>query len=344
MPVPGWTGTYEWEEYVPVDQLPYIENPPMGYLGTANNQVIQPESTGYPINFEGNVAHRVTRMFEVLDKGNNGRPIVEQLGTLQLDAVDIGWRDVRPLYTKALTPLLSDSDARIAEAAKILLSWNGDSTPEAVGPSLFQALNAHLVKRTLEDEMSEATMKFVLTYFNAEPLVFGIFGHPENPAWDDRTTKKVETAEEIIREQFKVTVVAMEKAHGKDFGKWTWEKVAPFVIHHPFGSEKSLSKYVNRGPFPTRGSVDTLFKNQFMRKDMTSFPVKYGPVLRVMVDFNDLPGSKMCVPGGQSGRPASKHYDDQMEMFMTGDGISMEMDFDRIKEKSIGRLVMKPGE
>ena len=72
VPVPGWNGKYEWDGFVPAEELPWIENPPKGFIATANNQVVQPESTGYPINFEGDVPFRVQRINQRLALGRSG--------------------------------------------------------------------------------------------------------------------------------------------------------------------------------------------------------------------------------------------------------------------------------
>jgi len=40
LPVPGWTGEYEWQGYVPFEELPYTINPVEGYIVTANNAVV----------------------------------------------------------------------------------------------------------------------------------------------------------------------------------------------------------------------------------------------------------------------------------------------------------------
>ncbi|MGI9529636.1 MAG: penicillin acylase family protein, partial [Acidimicrobiia bacterium] len=37
VPVPGWTGEYEWTGFVPYDELPFSYNPNSGYIVTANN-------------------------------------------------------------------------------------------------------------------------------------------------------------------------------------------------------------------------------------------------------------------------------------------------------------------
>jgi len=342
IPVPGWTGAYEWENYIPIEQLPSIQDPESGFLGSANNQVIQPESQGYPLNFEGDVSHRYARLVQILSKGSNGKPIVEQMRELQTDGVDLGFSEVLPVFSKALGPLKNDNDPRVAKAAQKLLSWDGQYRPDSIEPALFHSLCAFLIKQTLEDEVAPATLEFYLSYFNIEPFVFSIFDDPTNPAWDDRRTSKVETSDEVIRKAFKTVVDALSKRYGKDMTEWTWNKTAPFELEHPFGAKKALGAYVNRGPYPSKGAGNTLYKQQFLRKELSRFPIKYGSVLRMIVDFNDIPGSQMCVPGGQSGRPSSRHYDDMLPDCLDAYGVFMEMDFDKIQQNAVGKIVLIP--
>ncbi|TAM57846.1 MAG: penicillin acylase family protein, partial [Chloroflexota bacterium] len=40
LPVPGWTGAYDWSGYVPRDQLPFLYDPPSGIIATANNATV----------------------------------------------------------------------------------------------------------------------------------------------------------------------------------------------------------------------------------------------------------------------------------------------------------------
>ncbi len=344
VPSPGWVADYDWHEFVPPDQMPWVENPPTGYLGSANNQVVDPSSQGWPINFEGDVAHRWARMVQVLGLGRRPRPVAEQIGDLQIDGMDMGWPEVRPLYERALAPLLNEDNRLVAAAATALLAWDGRCLPDTVGATLFNALNAALVKRTLEDEVSPQSMQFILTYFNAEPLVFGILGDATNIAWDNRATAVRETAEEEIREAFHATVQALKKKYGDDLTKWRWRRIAPFVLKHAFGGSSTLAGYVNRGPLPTLGANNTVDKNQFARAGMVEFPIQYGAVLRLAIDLSDLRSSFMSLPGGQSGRPSSEHYDDMLDFYLTGRGVTMDMDFDHIEAAAVGHLYLKPSQ
>ena len=340
-PVPGWNDKYTWKEFIPIDKLPWVENPSFGWTASANHQIVHPGSYGYPINFEGNVPFRFKRIHDMLNKGNTGEPIVAQLGVQQLDNLDAGWLLVRDLFNRSIARFENNENKTLADAVEALKNWDGKCGPESVGTSIFQTICAYLLKETMEDEVSEKTLEFMMVYFNIDPLVYSIFSDPSNPAWDDRRTQKVESAEDVIAECFKKGVLGMAERYGKKVDKWIWNTVAPFEIQHSFGSIKALGKFLNR-KVPTQGVFSTVSMHQGERDELNHFPVKHGPVLRIMIDLNDLPGSKMVVPGGQSGRPISKHYDDMLDLFLKGDGISMEMDFDKIKERSVGVLSLIP--
>ena len=344
IPVPGWTGTYDRKEYFSIEELPWTSNPPAGYFATANNQVIQPESFGYPINFEGNVPFRYVRIADTLAKGRQGMTPVEAISKLHVDNRFAGWNVLGPVYKQALAPLTKQADTLTSRAAAALVSWDGHMVDDAVGPTIFNTLTAYLLKRNMTDEVAAPTLRFLMSYFNLEPFVYDMLSHPDNPAWDDLTTPEPENAPDVIRAAFTDSVASLVDRYGDDVAGWTWGKAAPYFMEHPFGGEKGLTKHVNRGPFPTMGGTDTVFPHQHTRAGMNYFPVKYGPVLRVNVDFDDLQGSIMSLPGGQSGRPTSPHYDDLIPYFLSGTGIPMDLDMDRVEARCTSRIVLSPGE
>ena len=44
VPVPGWTGEYDWTGYVPFKELPHAYNPEEGFIVSANNKAV-PDSS-----------------------------------------------------------------------------------------------------------------------------------------------------------------------------------------------------------------------------------------------------------------------------------------------------------
>ena len=66
MPSPGWTGTHEWVNYIPFDQLPTAFNPPAGYIVTANNAVVD-DDYRYFLSADWAPGYRARRIVEMID-------------------------------------------------------------------------------------------------------------------------------------------------------------------------------------------------------------------------------------------------------------------------------------
>lgn len=344
VPVPGWTGTYEWAGFVPSSELPGIENPPSGFIATANNQVVQPESTGYPINFEGDVPYRVQRIIDRLGLGRSGSAIVAQVSALQTDGRDGSFAAVRPLIVTGLSALaesVSPLDALPAQAARTLLGWDGRTDPDSPAPTLYQSLLVELMNLLLSEEMSRATLDFLHFYFNADPLLFGMLLDQSNPAWKDRSALDGESPADVVARSFRLTVAALAKRYGNRLQAWTWRKAAPVTLSHPLGGVPGF-RWLNRGGIAPQGTDSSVWIHKYDRVDPTRFPVIYGPGLRLVVDFNDLAGSFISIPGGESGRPDDHHYADILPLFEKGEGIGIQLDPAAAAQGAEERLVLEP--
>lgn len=343
VPVPGWNGKYEWDGFVPAANLPRLEDPPQGFIATANNQVVQPESTGYPINFEGDVAFRVQRIISRLSLGRSGSAIAAQMSVLQTDGQDASFEAMMALVQQGLAPLAGaqDQDALLSSAARVLLDWDGRTDPDSPAPTLYQSLLTSLMTLLLKEEMSPATLNFLLFYFNSDPLLFGMLADRSNPAWTDRGTRHGEQPADVVAHAFRLSVTALEKRYGSRVSAWTWRRAAPVTLAHPLGRIPGF-RWTNRGGIPPRGTATSLWMHRYDRKDPARFPVLYGPGLRLIVDFNDLPGSLISIPGGESGRPNSRHYADFLPLFEKGEGVGLEMEPAAVAADAEEQLVLTP--
>ena len=86
LPVPGWSGEYEWVGKIPFDELPHMLNPSQGYIVTANNRIVDgtyPHFIGYDYCV-GDRAQRIVEMIEArerVDPGTVARMHIDQLST-----------------------------------------------------------------------------------------------------------------------------------------------------------------------------------------------------------------------------------------------------------------------
>src|SRR5579859_3329639 len=65
LPVPGWTGRYEWQGYIPFAELPHSYNPAAGYIVTANNRFAGP-AYPYFLGREWATGYRARRIADLL--------------------------------------------------------------------------------------------------------------------------------------------------------------------------------------------------------------------------------------------------------------------------------------
>jgi penicillin amidase len=235
---------------------------------------------------------------------------------------------------------LADQANTLGVAARTLLSWDGAVDPSSPAPTLYQSLLSVLMDTLLEDEVTPATMSYLHFYFNTDPLLFGILGHPENPAWENRRTREDETPERVVSRAFGETVGRLTRAYGQDVQTWTWRRAAPVALSHPLGNVPGFWSS-NRTGIPARGTASSIFMHKYSRSNPVRFPVIYGPALRLVVDFADMAHSFISIPGGESGRPGARHYDDILRLFEKGEGVELGADTAEFRGKT--ELVIELG-
>ena len=82
LPKPGWTGEYEWDGYVPYEELPEIVDPPGGAIVTANNR-IAPDDYPHHITSEYLDGYRAARIEQLL--AERERHTLDDFERIQMD-------------------------------------------------------------------------------------------------------------------------------------------------------------------------------------------------------------------------------------------------------------------
>src|SRR5205823_32709 len=132
MPVPGWSGEYDWQGFVPFAELPQATNPASGHLASANNKIV---SETYPhfISRDWESPYRVMRIEELLQEAPQQSPAAS--AAIQADALSLMARQLLPLMTAHLAP----ADAQAREAVDRLKRWDFRMATDKVEPLLFIA-------------------------------------------------------------------------------------------------------------------------------------------------------------------------------------------------------------
>jgi len=139
---------------------------------------------------------------------------------------------------------------------------------------------------------------------------------------DDETTPQVETVGDIIYISFITAINKIkEKFPNKDYDQWYYSDYRGTDIHHilPNSSFDAFSSL----NIPTSGS----------RWSPNAMQNKFGPSWRYIVEMQEDSIYAIGIyPGGQSGNPNSKNYDNFIDKWAKGDYI--DLNYTYFKDKS----------
>jgi len=228
------------------------------------------------------------------------------------------------------------------QAHQMLSQWNGGHALDAKGPVVYYKLLYTIMENAMADELGQADFTaFVSTHLMKRTTAVFI---PNDASlwWDDTTTQDVrETRRSIFIKSFDRAVEELNVQLGRDTEGWQWGKAHTIEHGHLLGRKKPLDKFFNVGPFPIMGGNEVINNQGFKLNKDGQYKVAFGPALRILLDFADFENSISINPTGQSGHILSRHYDDQAEMFNSGEFRKQMMNKEEIEAscKNVLRLV-----
>ena len=323
--------------YLDFNENPMAENPSWNYVYSANNQPDTIAGMLYPGYYLPE--DRAKRIVQLLEPKNNWN--VTSVSNMINDVTSSVSSEVIKEFTKDMS---FDSFFKNEQRAiDILQLWDGSNAEDSVAPTIYNMWIYQYLKFTFMDEMGEE----IFNQFNSTHLAKrAIADHikKENSIWwDNIATPEKETRKVILASALKEAVGRLEKQLGPDIKDWNWGKVHTLEHQHPLGTVESLRKYFNIGPFSMKGAREVIDNRGYLLNDEGIYTIKSGPSTRRIVDFSDVENSISILPTGQSGVFASKHYDDQAEMFNKGEFRKMKMNKEEIINVST-KLILKPKE
>jgi len=323
--------------YLDFNENPMAENPSWNYVYSANNQPDSIAGMLYPGYYLPE--DRAKRIVQLLEPKNNWN--VTSVSNMINDVTSSVSSEVIKEFTKDMS---FDSFFKNEQRAiDILQLWDGSNAEDSVAPTIYNMWIYQYLKFTFMDEMGEE----IFNQFNSTHLAKrAIADHikKENSIWwDNIATPEKETRKVILASALKEAVGRLEKQLGPDIKDWNWGKVHTLEHQHPLGTVESLRKYFNIGPFSMKGAREVIDNRGYLLNDEGIYTIKSGPSTRRIVDFSDVENSISILPTGQSGVFASKHYDDQAEMFNKGEFRKMKMNKEEIINVST-KLILKPKE
>jgi penicillin amidase len=289
VPAPGWTAEHEWDGFIPFEELPFAVDPGSGYLVTANERIHDEE---YPhlIGVDFHAPDRATRIGELIDERSDHT--VETCHRIQHDTISVSARSVLPGLP------ISDERARA-----IFDGWDHDLDAGSAAAALWEVFIDELSRRVVAGR--EPLTEEYLTdreLFRCRAL----------PALLDERALTPQQCDDALAAAWDRCAAAM----GPEPADWTWGAIHRATFVHPLGRMPGLEPLFVAAEHPLGGDEQTVNNAGFEGEG--PFRVYVAPSWRVVYDLSDLDASAGVLPTGQSGNPASDHWNDQTEMWAAG--------------------------
>jgi penicillin amidase len=311
MPVPGWTGTYDWIGYIPFDSLPRAFNPAEGYIATANNAVVGKDYP-YFISTDWAPGYRARRIVEMIEA--DASITVQDIMAMHGDNVVVYAQDILPFLLQ-----LPTTDPDQAQALDYLRDWNFRAERESVPAAIFESLRLHLMDRVFGDELGEQLLQRSQSYLAV--ALSRMLPEAETHWFDDVTTPEVENRDQILLLALGDTIDELSDALGEDMSSWKWGDLHTATFRNQsLGSSGIgiIEAIFNRGPVAVDGTGGAVNATSYQGvkgaiSTTESYTVAALPSMRQIVDLEYFERSLMMHTTGQSGHPFHRHYDDMID-------------------------------
>lgn len=335
LPVPGWTGEYDWQGYIPFEQLPFVLNPESGFIASANNQV---NSWDYPylITTDWDYGFRAKRIVELIESA--AEPIdIEFFKNIQGDNYDASAAILVPLLLR--TEL---EDPNLDQYRSILINWDYQDDMNSAAAALYSSFWKSFLANTFGDDLPDDMQPVGSSRWFQ--VVSNMASLAESSWWDSQlTTDKVETREDILKMSFNQAVSEVQSTLGKDPTKWRWGDLHAAIFKNQTLGNSGISpieNLFNRGPFPTSGGASIV--NATGWNATKGFELTSLPSLRMIVDLSDMRNSLTVHPTGQSGHAYNPNYINMVDLWRNIQYYPMLWDMQDIISNANGHLVLTP--
>jgi penicillin amidase len=310
----------DWGGWVPRDQVPHVKDPARGFVSSAN-QAPADESYPYYLGWDYASFERGARINEILGAARDVTP--EDMVRMQTDVVDVRARAVLPVLLEVLRGrAVTDTERRCAEA---LEDWNCEARASSVAPTVFRQLWNEIHRLTWDDETTAAMGP--MSRPASQVLVDLMLNEPDAPWFDDRATPERESFPEIAVRALREAAANLEKRLGPFGEGWRWGRVKGTQLRHLARIPGFGRKLEADGVSQVIDAIDAVWGPSWR------MVVELGPEVRAWGNF----------PGGQSGEPGSKFYDDRVDDWAAGRPYELVFlrSADDPDPRIVGRTVMR---
>jgi penicillin amidase len=328
LPVPGWSKDYEWEDYIPFDELPQSYNPSTNFIVTANNKIVS-DDYPYLITHDWHSPFRVRRIAEHLSKKNKLN--VEDYKKIHGDFVSLAVKRILPFLINVET-----ENELQKQVLRYLNEWDHELASDSLPALMYVVWLYKLTQNILLDKLGESLFKRLVTQAD----IVNLLKYPSSYWFPGESNSNEVNRDKIVLKSLEDALNEIKLRFGEDTEDWRWGKVHTVTFSHALSSIPGMSKIFNRGPFERGGDRTTV--NMTWYNPTIGFEQISGVSYRQIIDLEDFSKSLSINTLGQSGHPFNKHYDDMVQLWIDTVYHQMLWSEDDVNENMKSKLTILP--
>ncbi len=284
--MPGIDSGFMWQGYIPNNENPHQHNPQRGFVSSANQKSVDttyPYYLGRAGNFPPYRGFIINRKLNAMNNIS-----VDDMKELQNDNYNLYAEICRPLLLKYIAE--DKLNANGLKYLELFKDWNLNNAFDEKAATIFQIWWDNLNKEIFDDEFLQSRLELPNRLSSA--IIDNLLHDSTFKFIDNFMTPQKETLRELVNTAFTKSIpklVSLEKE-----GKLQWGKYREVMVLHPTKIPQ-LSK-MNIVTGGSGYSINAMKEN-------------HGPSWRMIVHLTDEIEAYGIYPGGQSGNPGSKYYD-----------------------------------
>jgi penicillin amidase len=372
LPVPGKDGQYEWDGFVPFEQLPFSKNDRRGFYNSSNNDVVPRIVPGYkiPLGYEYSAPYRYQRAFEVLSRPQAfTRTDMERL---QQDATSLPARALVPLLrrvrtgaqpsvttrggqsTVAGTPMAGvtvgggrpavalSADAQHAIERLVgrggAAGWNYVLDKSSTAATIFEYWFLHLQRLAYAPKLPEAQRA---TFRAFDPRRVIQWMTAPDASYGEHRVQRDAARDRILLQALELAVTDLRKAHGDKWAEIPWGQIHTARFTHPLAGSPATRDLFAIPAVPKSGDAYTLLASSSATEtgaDQTS-----GASFAFVFDVKNWDNSTGLNTPGQSAQPRSPYYADLAPRWGNGDYVPLAFSRAAVDRLAAATLQLRPG-
>lgn len=307
----GSNPEHDWQSFIPQEHNAHTINPVRGFISSANQHPVDPSYPYYVFN-DGYETYRnrvINDFFRSKEKFD-----IQDFKNLHNNNFNLQASELLP----TMLPVIEKADLSSKEQDILtkIKSWKYNNDIDEVGPTIWQIWYDKLVSLTWDEIDNDS---IALDYPFKYQTSYMLMNYPNDKFMDNLDTPKVETASDLFLMAFKETVIILNEFSNKD--DLNWGKAKGTYIGHLLQALPAFSRHdLPIGGYS--GIVNATSQN-------------HGPSWRMIVEMTSPPTGLGIYPGGQSGNPGSKYYDNLVDTWAAGEYLQLNFMQDKTQNNDI---------